>query len=73
MAGQTQQPETDASQWEYNTFAPSGQTCPACKKPIKTLERCRRGSMERQSGAPAVVYRHIDCADPLGVKKKAAK
>jgi len=34
---------TDASQWEYVTYAPSGQTCPACMRPIKSLERVHRG------------------------------
>lgn len=52
---------TDASQWEYTTYAPPGETCPACLKPIKSLERVRRGTIERQSGAPFVVYRHREC------------
>lgn len=56
----TQPPETDASQFEYVTYAPAGQTCPTCHKPIKSLERCRRGAVERQSGPPLVVYRHAD-------------
>ncbi|MHC0429527.1 hypothetical protein ACX6XY_04960 [Streptomyces sp. O3] len=50
--------QTDASQWEYTTYAPSGETCPACMRPIKALEPVLRGSMERASGAPIVVYRH---------------
>ncbi|MEI7030018.1 hypothetical protein [Streptomyces pratensis] len=61
--------DTDARQWEYTTFAPSGETCPACMKPVKTLERCRRGTIERQSGSPVTIYRHIDCADPDGTKR----
>ncbi|MGW1637661.1 hypothetical protein [Streptomyces lavendulae] len=73
MASTTQQPDTDARQWEYTTFAPPGETCPACRKPIKSLERCRRGEVERQSAGPAVVYRHIDCADPLGLNKKSTR
>ena len=51
----------DGSQWEYVTFAPEGRTCTACMKPIQRLEQVRRGSFERQSGAPFVVYRHIEC------------
>lgn len=51
---------TDASNWEYTTYAPSGETCPACIQPIKTLERVRRGTMERASGAPVVIDRHAD-------------
>lgn len=68
MASKTQEIDTDASGWEYNTFAPKGETCPDCKQPIASLDRCRRGTFERQSGAPAVVYRHIDCADPRGLR-----
>ncbi|MBT2511698.1 hypothetical protein J7I98_39170 [Streptomyces sp. ISL-98] len=52
--------ETDASQWEYTTFAPKGETCPACMKPIGSLDRVRRGETERTSGVPIVVYRHAD-------------
>lgn len=59
MANDTRQ-ETDASQFEYMTYAPKGETCPACMHPIKSLERCRRGVLERQSGPPVVVYRHAD-------------
>ncbi|MCM1945467.1 hypothetical protein NC315_08775 [Streptomyces sp. G2] len=59
MTTKTQQDDTtDASRWEYTTYAPSGETCPACMKPIGPLERVRRGTMERQSGAPVVIYRH---------------
>lgn len=56
--------DTDATKDEYTTFAPAGQTCPNCQQPIKSLERCRRGTVERQSGPPAVVYRHRECAKP---------
>lgn len=52
--------DTDASQWEYVTYAPRGETCPACLKQIKPLERVRRGRFERQPGAPVVVYRHYE-------------
>lgn len=49
--------ETGAA-WEYTTYAPENETCPACMRPIGSLERCKRGEWERQSGAPVVVYRH---------------
>lgn len=52
---------TDAKQWEYVTYAPRGETCPACLNSIKPLEQVRRGRLERQSGAPVVVYRHVNC------------
>lgn len=61
--------ETDATRFEYETFAPAGETCPACMRPIKTLERCRRGSLEKPKGPDVVVYRHIDCDDPQGLKR----
>ncbi|MFF0131350.1 hypothetical protein ACFYTG_37505 [Streptomyces mirabilis] len=51
--------ETDASQWEYTTYAPAGEKCSACMKPFKVLERVRRGHMERVSGAPITLYRHL--------------
>lgn len=73
MASTTQGTDTDARQWEYTTFAPSGETCPACMKPIKSLERCRRGELERQSGSPVVVYRHVDCDDPRELKRRARR
>ncbi len=53
--------ETNANQFEYTTYAPKGETCPACMKPIGSLERVRRGTLERQSGPPVVVYRHARC------------
>lgn len=65
--------DTDARQSECTTFAPSGETCPACMKPIKTLERCRRGEFERQSATPITIYRHIDCTDPRGAKRRAKR
>ncbi|KPI09950.1 hypothetical protein OV450_3441 [Actinobacteria bacterium OV450] len=46
---------------EYDTFCPPGETCPGCKKPIKSLEPCRRVVTDRQSGGPLVIYRHINC------------
>ncbi|TBO59331.1 hypothetical protein EYS09_12690 [Streptomyces kasugaensis] len=53
--------EMDASADEYTTYAPSGETCPMCMKPIKSLERVRRGTLERPSAAPVVIYRHVAC------------
>lgn len=53
--------ETDANNWEYVTYSPRGETCPACMNPIKTLERVRRGHLDRASGAPLTVYRHVSC------------
>ncbi|WP_461064096.1 hypothetical protein [Streptomyces pseudoechinosporeus] len=53
--------ETDAKQWEYTTYAPRGETCPACLKSIKKLEQVRRGVLDRTSGSPVVVYRHLEC------------
>ena len=52
---------TDANQWEYVTYAPKGATCSACLKPVKSLEPVKRGSIERASAAPYVVYRHVMC------------
>ncbi|WP_369378630.1 hypothetical protein [Streptomyces sp. cg36] len=62
--------ETDASQWEYTTFAPKGETCPVCMKPIKSLEVCKRGTFNRPSG-PVVVYQHTGCTDMDGAKRQA--
>ncbi len=59
MASGTQESDTDARKWEYTTYAPAGETCPACMKPIKPLERCRRGTLNRQSEPPVVAYRHL--------------
>lgn len=53
--------DTDASTDEYTTYAPPGETCPTCMKPIKTLELVRRGTLDRSSGAPVVIYRHVAC------------
>lgn len=50
--------DTDASNDEYGTFAPAGETCPVCMKAIKSLEPVRRCSLGRASGPPVVVYRH---------------
>ncbi|GHI08257.1 hypothetical protein [Streptomyces cellostaticus] len=54
--------ETDARQREYTTYAPAGETCPACGVPIKNLENCRRGLLARRDSSPIVVYWHTACA-----------
>lgn len=64
--------ETDASQWEYTTYAPRNERCPACMEPIKSLDVCKRGTLDRPTGA-VVVYRHTDCADPDGAKRRAKR
>jgi hypothetical protein len=46
------------SAWEYVTYAPSGNHCSACMAPIEKMEPVLRGSMERSSGPPVVIYRH---------------
>jgi hypothetical protein len=57
---------TDARQWEYTTYAPAGETCPACGQVIKSLERCRRGMLARQAECPIVAYWHSACAPKGG-------
>ncbi|MEU6758984.1 hypothetical protein [Streptomyces sp. NPDC046685] len=59
-AKQEQVPELDRDEWEYLTYAP-GRTCSACSRTVKPLEPVRRGTVDRSSGAPAVVYRHNKC------------
>ncbi|MFJ7127458.1 hypothetical protein [Streptomyces sp. NPDC098101] len=59
MATGTEPSDTDARKWEYTTYAPTGEMCPACLKPIKGLERCRRGTLRRPSQPDVVVYRHL--------------
>ncbi|MDH2392145.1 hypothetical protein QCN29_25845 [Streptomyces sp. HNM0663] len=66
MASKATATDTDARQMEYSTYAPAGETCPACTKPIKPLEGCRRGMLTRPVMAPAVAYWHNECA-PKGV------
>lgn len=58
--------ETDARQWEYTTYAPTGETCPACGKTIKSLESCRRAMLARPDTAPIVAYWHTACAPKVG-------
>ncbi|WP_199553231.1 hypothetical protein [Streptomyces sp. N35] len=45
---------------EYVTYCASGETCPDCNKPIKTLERVWRCTQQRPTGPARVVYRHYD-------------
>lgn len=52
---------TDGRQWEYLTYAPQGESCPACRRSIAPFEPVRRGTVERASGATVVVYRHMRC------------
>ncbi|MER7663833.1 hypothetical protein [Streptomyces sp. NPDC096193] len=61
MAAGTQESDTDARQWEYTTYAPAGETCPACRKPIEPLERCRRGTQRRPAQPDTVTYQHLNC------------
>lgn len=54
--------DTDAGQWEYTTYAPKGETCPACLNSIESLERCRRGMLARRDSSSIVAYWHSSCA-----------
>ncbi|MFE9607128.1 hypothetical protein [Streptomyces sp. NPDC006012] len=60
--------DTDAGQWEYTTYAPKGETCPSCLKPIRSLEVCRRGMLARRDTSPIAAYWHSGC-----VPKEAAR
>ncbi len=60
--------DTDARQWEYTTYAPAGETCPACGRLIKSLESCRRGMLARRELSLVVAYWHTACA-PKGVEQ----
>ncbi len=53
---------------EYVTYAPAGETCPLCRKPIGKLEPVYRAEVERASAGPAVVYRHAKCVRAVGGK-----
>lgn len=46
------------SAWEYVTYAPSGNRCSACMAPIKKMDAVLRGTLDRSSGPPVVIYRH---------------
>ncbi|MFF4078323.1 hypothetical protein ACFYZN_02830 [Streptomyces sp. NPDC001777] len=54
----------DHGPWDYTTFAPPGRTCPACLRPVRSLDRCFRGEIPGAAGEPVVLYRHVDCASP---------
>lgn len=64
---------SDTRQWEYTTYAPSGETCPACLKPIKTFDLCRRGEIERVPGSPVTFYRHVDCEKRRGAGRQSRR
>ncbi|TDU76252.1 hypothetical protein EDD91_2959 [Streptomyces sp. KS 21] len=49
---------TKTDEWEYVTYAPPGQKCSACLRSVKPLDPVRRGTIERASGPPVVIYRH---------------
>lgn len=49
---------TKTDEWEYVTYAPPGSKCSACLGAVKPLDPVRRGTIERASGPPVVVYRH---------------
>ncbi len=55
--------DTDASRWEYVTYAPRGEICPECEKPITSLDLCRRGYISRPDAPPVAVYKHTDCPE----------
>ncbi|MFI1970327.1 hypothetical protein BLA24_27775 [Streptomyces cinnamoneus] len=69
MGSRTQAADADARQWEYVTYAPTGETCPACRRKIKPLEPCRRFTVERASAAPVVAYRHAHCGGTREIKR----
>ncbi|MFD8794820.1 hypothetical protein [Streptomyces vinaceus] len=59
-------PEYDRDAWEYVTYAP-GHKCSACMRTVKPLDPVLRGTIDRTSGAPAVIYRHDKCPTPDAV------
>ncbi|MCQ6552745.1 hypothetical protein NPS70_05965 [Streptomyces sp. C10-9-1] len=52
---------TDARRWEYTTYAPKGERCSACLRPIRSLERVHRAATPGPPGPAAAVYRHTAC------------
>lgn len=52
---------TPTGPWDYVTYAPPGNTCTACKKPIGANEPCRRRDDEQASRSPLVTYTHSKC------------
>ncbi|MEV6583323.1 hypothetical protein AB0M92_34835 [Streptomyces sp. NPDC051582] len=59
-------PAYDRDAWEYLTYAP-GQKCSACLRTLKPMDPARRGTIDRTSGAPAVIYRHNKCPSTQAV------
>lgn len=49
---------TRTDEWEYLTYVPQGEKCSVCLCDVKPLDPVRRGTIERASGPPVVVYRH---------------
>lgn len=45
---------------EYVTYAPAGQDCAACLRPLEPLEVARRVVLDRTSGPPLATYRHAN-------------
>ena len=45
-------------------LAPESNVLAVGEQPFGSLEVCRQGTVERQSGPPVVVYRHPMCAEP---------
>lgn len=51
---------TDARKAEYTTYAPKGERCRRCGKPLKNLEMCRRVSTGGAATGPHPgLYEHI--------------
>lgn len=68
MGSRTRMPDTGAEQWDYVTYAPPGQKCLKCRRPIGALEPCRRRDDDRASRGPLVTYTHIACPEAGGTK-----
>ncbi|MFI9718909.1 hypothetical protein ACIHFE_04525 [Streptomyces sp. NPDC052396] len=45
----------------YATYAPKGETCEKCRKPIRTDKPCRRVDNERSSASLVARYWHTEC------------
>ncbi|WP_345670496.1 hypothetical protein [Streptomyces similanensis] len=59
--------ELSGAQDEYATYPPDDTECATCGRAFKPMEVARRSSAARQSGPPAVTYRHFDedCASEV--------
>lgn len=53
--------DTDVDSFEYATYSPDPQTCPACDMPIPVGTLVRRGMNCRPDGPPVVAYWHTRC------------